>query len=156
MNKMNVLKSLTLMSIQVWGLANSIRPREQSLEMMDRIPLTGGSGRGPVMKPPRRGSSQTGSDEYDVTIHSHSDHDTPETLPATRTRMTREHTSEKFKLLYISGEETWIMVPEEETTKLPPLDTTMKVQSGETMFSSSQRGFDQNGCKDGKICQDSR
>ena len=30
MNKMNVLRSLTLMSIQVWVLANSIRPREQS------------------------------------------------------------------------------------------------------------------------------
>ena len=25
------------------------------------------------MKPPRRGSSQTGSDEYDATIHPHSD-----------------------------------------------------------------------------------
>ena len=38
MNKMTVLRSLTLISIQVWVLANSIRPREQSLEMMDRIP----------------------------------------------------------------------------------------------------------------------
>ena len=48
------------------------------------------------------------------------------------------------------------MVPEEEMTKPPPLDTTMKVQSGETMFSPSQRGFDQNGCKEGKICQDNQ
>ena len=87
MNKMNVLRSLTLMSIQVWVLENSIRPREQSLEIMDRIPQTGGAGRGPMMKPPRRGSSQTGSDGYDATMHPHSDHDTPETLPATRTHL---------------------------------------------------------------------
>ena len=70
---MNVLRYLTLMSIQVWVLADSIRPREQSLEMMDRIPQTGGLGRGPMMKPPRRGGSQLGSDEYDATIHTNSD-----------------------------------------------------------------------------------
>ena len=136
------VKIKTLMSIQVCVLANSIRPREPSLEMMDRIPQTGGSGRGPVMKPPRRGRSQTVSDKYDATIHLHSDHDTPETLPATRTRITREHAFEKFKFLYMAREETWIMVPDEETTKPPPLDTTTKVQSGETMLFSSQREFD--------------
>ena len=132
MNKISVLRSLTLMSIQVWVLANSIRPREQSLETMDRIPQTGGTGRGPVMMPPQRGSSQPESDEYDAIIHPNSVHDTPETLPATQTRIKREHASEKFKLLYIDGEETWVMVPEEGTTKSPPLDTTTKVQSGET------------------------
>ena len=48
------------------------------------------------------------------------------------------------------------MVPEEGTTEPLRLDTTTKVQSGETMLSSSQRGFDQNGCKAAKICQDSQ
>ena len=91
------------------------------------------------MKPPRRGSRQPGSDEYDATIHTHSDHATPGTLPAAQNKIKRGWASEMFKLQYIGtkdGVETWIMGPEEVTTKSPPLDTTTKVRSGKNMLSS--------------------
>ena len=113
----------------------------------------------PVMKPPQRGSGQPGSDEYNATIHTHSDHATPGTLPATQTKVKRGCASERFQLQHIGtkdGEEMWIMGPGEVTTKPPPLDTTTKVQSGKSMLSSCQSESDHNRCKDGKMCHDSQ